>query len=329
MTVVTASSSVSPRVSVVIPHYRHGRIIRRQIDSLVRQHLQPAEIVVIDDGSPPDKLAEVREVVASFPSVRLEVTGVNRGAAAACNTGLALTSGEFVCFLASDDAVLPEFLAHTAAALQEHTAAALCFSDPALLDESTGDVREGPLYLADRPRYFAPPEVERILRHHYLSFSTHTALFRREAVVQEQGMAPALGSYADAFLDYVLALRHGVVYLPEVLGHYYEVPTSYQIRERADDAKLRHLVSIMLELIDEPRHADVRPAFRRVGVLPMHDLRVLHQLYSDPRGRAYLTPKAVWRCIAFPAWRHVRPWLPPAVRRTLRRAASTVAVAGR
>jgi hypothetical protein len=99
---IRSMSAVGDRVSGIVPRYNHGRMIRRQIAALMRQQLPATEIIVVDDGSSEAKIAEVREVIGDCPTARLEITGRNRGTPAGCNTELALASGDFVCFHATD-----------------------------------------------------------------------------------------------------------------------------------------------------------------------------------------------------------------------------------
>jgi GT2 family glycosyltransferase len=56
-------------------------------------------VIVVDDHSPDDTLSKVR---SRFPSIEIIAHDVNRGFAAACNSGLARSDAEFVMLLNSD-----------------------------------------------------------------------------------------------------------------------------------------------------------------------------------------------------------------------------------
>lgn len=94
-------------VTTVIPAYNSEQYIAEAIDSVVAQRGVAAEIVVVDDGS----TDETRSIVQSYGDrVRL-LSQENRGPAAARNYGTSVARGEWIAFLDSDDAWLPEKLA--------------------------------------------------------------------------------------------------------------------------------------------------------------------------------------------------------------------------
>ena len=93
-------------VAIVIPCFRHARFLRRAIDSALAQTVAPAEIIVVDDGSPDD----VEAVVESWPQVRL-IRQQNRGPSAARNAGMAAAASEKIVFLDADDVLLPGAIA--------------------------------------------------------------------------------------------------------------------------------------------------------------------------------------------------------------------------
>ena len=95
-----------PLVSIVIPSYNYGRFLRQTIDSALNQTYPNTEVIVVDDGSTDDS----REVLAGYGERITVHLQENRGEAVAYNTGFRLSRGAIVCFLDSDDALLPTAL---------------------------------------------------------------------------------------------------------------------------------------------------------------------------------------------------------------------------
>jgi glycosyltransferase involved in cell wall biosynthesis len=91
----------TPKVSVIIPTYNRGKIIGRSIHSVVNQTFQDIEIIIVDDCSSDN----TRDVVAGFKDPRIKYIrhDVNKGGAAARNTGINEALGEFIAFQDSDD----------------------------------------------------------------------------------------------------------------------------------------------------------------------------------------------------------------------------------
>jgi glycosyltransferase involved in cell wall biosynthesis len=92
-------------VTVVIPCYNQAHFLGEAIESVLGQSYPYFEVVVVDDGSP-DKTSEV---AARYPGVRL-IRQDNQGLAAARNSGLAQSEGDYLVFLDADDRLLPEAL---------------------------------------------------------------------------------------------------------------------------------------------------------------------------------------------------------------------------
>ena len=85
-------------VTVIIPVRNRAAWLGRALASVLGQTLQPAEIVVVDDGSTDD----LDRVLAEYPRVRL-IRQDAAGAYAARNRGIALSTQPFIAFLDSDD----------------------------------------------------------------------------------------------------------------------------------------------------------------------------------------------------------------------------------
>ena len=93
-------------VSVVIPTYERIATLSRAVDSVMAQTFSGFELIVVDDGST-DATDEM--ILRDYPTVRLH-RQENTGVSSARNAGVALASGEWIAFLDSDDAWLPEKL---------------------------------------------------------------------------------------------------------------------------------------------------------------------------------------------------------------------------
>jgi len=97
-----------PRVSVIIPTYNRGWIIKEAIDSVQAQVFKDFELIVVDDGSIDNTLEILNSIQCDIKVLRQS----NHGVSAARNRGIAAASGHFIAFLDSDDLWLPQKLAH-------------------------------------------------------------------------------------------------------------------------------------------------------------------------------------------------------------------------
>jgi hypothetical protein len=86
-------------ISVVIPTFNRALLVRRAIESVHRQTVRPAQIIVVDDGSTDETTEAIRGCSDSLEYVRQ----ANAGAAAARNTGIRLARYPWIAFLDSDD----------------------------------------------------------------------------------------------------------------------------------------------------------------------------------------------------------------------------------
>lgn len=101
--------NATPLVTVIIPTYNHAHFLREALQSVCDQTFPDWEAVVVNNYSEDDTIA----VVEAFgdPRIRLENFRNNGIIAAARNRGIALSRGQYLAFLDSDDIWLPEKLA--------------------------------------------------------------------------------------------------------------------------------------------------------------------------------------------------------------------------
>jgi len=95
-----------PLVSVIIPTYNRGWIVKEAIDSVLGQDFSDYELIVVDDGSNDN----TREILGAYGKAITVLQQSNRGVSAARNRGIAEAAGRLIAFLDSDDLWLPRKL---------------------------------------------------------------------------------------------------------------------------------------------------------------------------------------------------------------------------
>lgn len=98
------------RVSAIVPVYDRVESLSRAVESLLETRYDDLEVVIVDDGSGPETRAQCRELERRYSGVvRVvrHVDGRNHGPGPSRNLGVREASGEYVCFLDSDDYVFP------------------------------------------------------------------------------------------------------------------------------------------------------------------------------------------------------------------------------
>jgi glycosyltransferase involved in cell wall biosynthesis len=113
----------NPKVSVIVPTLNRAALLKEAVASIFATGYQNLEILVIDDGSTDGTSQILEQLRARHPGVVAHLThpgGRNLGVSASRNLGLQHATGEFVCFLDSDDLMLPTRFEHAIPYLCDH-----------------------------------------------------------------------------------------------------------------------------------------------------------------------------------------------------------------
>lgn len=124
----------APLVTVAVPSYNQGRYLDAALTSIFEQDL-PLEVYVLDGGSSDESVDIIRKWESRLSGWR---SHRDHGQAAAINEGIALGVAPYVCWLNSDDWLLPGGLGKLMAALEAHPEAPAAYGRAWNFIEETG-----------------------------------------------------------------------------------------------------------------------------------------------------------------------------------------------
>lgn len=108
-----------PKFSIVIATYNRAGFLNRALDSLISQTEADWEAWIIDDGSTDHTEDILKDYLSKYKNIYYHKINKS-GEAYAKNTGISLSTGEYITFLDSDDAYEPDHLAHRKTILQHN-----------------------------------------------------------------------------------------------------------------------------------------------------------------------------------------------------------------
>lgn len=90
------------KISVIIPVYNSEKYLPECLDSVINQTLEDIEIICVNDGSNDNSLDILMEYSKKDSRIKI-INQKNLGVSYARNKGLEVSTGDYICFLDSDD----------------------------------------------------------------------------------------------------------------------------------------------------------------------------------------------------------------------------------
>lgn len=183
---------MNPLLSVVMPVHNGERFIAEALKSVLGQHAEEIELVLVDDGSSDRSL----EVVSDFERIlplRLIRSGHIGNWVTITNLGLREATGDWACFLHQDDLWLPGRVARLRSEMEKEEGALVLHN--AIFVGPEGQ-RLGP-WTCPLPEGLVPSDVftEHLLVQNFVAISS--PVFRRSAAIESGGLDEALWFTAD------------------------------------------------------------------------------------------------------------------------------------
>lgn len=248
-----------PTLSVLMPNYNHARYLPESLGTITSQSYRPHEILVLDDASTDDSVHVIEALACTEPRLRLIRNERNMGVNHAVNKLLKYASGDYIFLPSADDTILPSFFEKSMNLLARYPQAGLCSTVGRLIGKNGNDrgLRALPV-ISKVPRYFSPEDVAHVLQQYGRWIHSPSVIFRKDALMQEQGFREELGSFSDTFVNLVIALRYGVCFVPEPLSCWRLISTGYATMSGQDWQNLLQRGKIARDLM-RTQYADIFP----------------------------------------------------------------------
>ena len=211
-------------IAIVVPCCNAAATLAATLDSALTQSVA-ADVIVVDDGSTDTSLAIARNFE---PAVRV-VSGPNRGASHARNTGIAHTSADWIVFLDADDLLCPGTLALRLTTARASRADVVICDWEDMTDDGQGHVAPGPRRSIDWRAFARDPQLAIAAG----AWATTAAIIYNRAIVDRiGGFRPDLPVIQDARFLFDAA-RHGARFAasPHVGARYRIAPGSLSRRD--------------------------------------------------------------------------------------------------
>ena len=142
-----------PIISVVIPAFRSGSLIREAIDSVLTQTFQDFEIIIVDNNASEDTREAFNEVAQQHPEKIRVVHEHTQGLPSARNRGILESNGIYIALLDDDDKMYPERLFKQISAIESNTDVVLVYGGVDFVEFDGLTIVEK--FKVDSPEYWA------------------------------------------------------------------------------------------------------------------------------------------------------------------------------
>jgi glycosyltransferase involved in cell wall biosynthesis len=196
-----------PKLSIVIPSYNQGAFIERTIASILDQDYPALELILMDGGSTDETMSIVERYRNRFAVVKHERDG---GQADAITRGFAMSTGDVMAWLNSDDTYLPGTLRRVGEYFRDHAAAQFVYGDYQLIDAND-------VVLAEKPQ---PGFDIGVVKYAFLTVPQMSAFWRRDLYARSGGVDPTLRFAMDYDLFVKLGSLSPAIHLPFPIGRF-------------------------------------------------------------------------------------------------------------
>lgn len=126
------NENCNPLVSVIVPVYNTGKLLKETIDSILAQTYQNMEIIIVDDAS----TDESRSIISAYEDIRIRKIFLekNRHICYSGNVGFKEAKGKYIALIGHDDLWKEDKIEKQVSFLEEHPTYGICFTWVDIID---------------------------------------------------------------------------------------------------------------------------------------------------------------------------------------------------
>lgn len=202
-----------PFISIVVPVYDvEDDILEACIESVLQQSYTNYELCLVDDKSQMESVRILLKRYENYDKIKIVYRKKNGHISNATNSGLAISTGEFIGLLDCDDLLAQNALYEVAKLLNQNPEYDYIYSDEDKITED-GKRRKDPFFKPD----WSPDTIMSLM------YTCHFSVFRKKILEEVGGMRPGL----EGAQDYDLVLRimektNKIGHIPKILYHWRE-----------------------------------------------------------------------------------------------------------
>ncbi len=278
-------------LSVILPNFNHSHYLPAALEAILSQSFLPDEVLIIDDASTDKSVPLIKEWQQKHPQIKFLQNETNQGPVPTINRGIQEAQSELLAFCSADDFILPGFFEKTTSFLKQHPEVGICTGKTChFKDNAPHFLVPDRMPLGNSPQIFTKERLPKIFRKTTFFIHSNCAIYRKKHIVAFGGLNPKLKSFSDWYLNCLIALHHGVGYIPSPFGAFRLSEKSYANTLKTS----RHQEKMFHALLSDIKERGLESLFKSTGLLSHGGIRLVLFLAKHKEYRYYF-PRAFFK----------------------------------
>lgn len=207
------------RFSVIIPLYNKAPYVAKAIGSVFAQTFTDYELIIVDDGSKDNSAEITNQTLEGHWNARF-VQQENAGVSVARNNGVALSQGDYLCFLDADDWWEPTFLEEMSSLIEEFPDAGIYGTNYTIVNETKHKTRVAPIGVEEGFEKGYINYCQVYAKTLAMPLTSITVAIPRPVFDEMKGFPKGIKLGEDFLLWVHIALKHKTAFLNKPLAYY-------------------------------------------------------------------------------------------------------------